>query len=662
MRIDLAGRVAKIRLDKQQPLMPLVEAVINSLHAIEDTDQVDSEIRIIAHREAGMRLGEEAERLAPIDSFTVEDNGIGFTDENQRSFETSDSSYKRDRGGKGIGRLLWLKAFERAEVESTFGFGSLMKRRFTFALPDGIDAVPALPTKDESRRTTVRLLGFKSPWRENAPRHLDRVAIAIIEHCFLYFLRPNRPRMLLSDGFEALDLNREFDARFAGNARAHDFAVKGSNFTLTGFRMRPAFGKHQLIFAADFREVQPFALVKVLPNLQAALTAEDGSQFWFFGVVQGAYLNDNVNAERTGFSIPMRTEEEELHDEPTLCDIRDASASLIASDLAPFTARIEEEKGRRLQSFVQGSQPKYRPFLTRYRDEVLAELPPDADDRKMDDVLHRLKDRKEAETRREARAILDAPTAQDDAEHSAKVSELMSKIGDFELSALAEYVVHRKLVLDLFARALEKNRETQKYALESVVHNIVFPMRTTSEDDTYDKQNLWIIDERLTFHSFLASDKPLKSIAPIENDSASRPDILIFDRPFVFGDADQPLTSILLIEFKRPLRDEYDEEDPVTQVYRLVREIKASKMKDARGRLMRPASGDIPAYCYVVADLTEGLEIRLQNMGATRTPDNMGYYGFNPTLNAYYEVISYSKVLADARKRNRVLFDKLGLP
>jgi hypothetical protein len=118
----------------------------------------------------------------------------------------------------------------------------------------------------------------------------------------------------------------------------------------------------------------------------------------------------------------------------------------------------------------------------------------------------------------------------------------------------------------------------------------------------------------------------------------------------------------LLIEFKRPLRDVYDEEDPVTQVYRLVREIKAGRMKDSKGRLIRPASGDIPAYCYVIADLTEALEIRLQDMGATRTPDNMGYYGFNPTLTAYYEVISYAKVLADAKKRNRVLFDKLGLP
>jgi hypothetical protein len=56
------------------------------------------------------------------------------------------------------------------------------------------------------------------------------------------------------------------------------------------------------------------------------------------------------------------------------------------------------------------------------------------------------------------------------------------------------------------------------------------------------------------------------------------------------------------------------------------------------------------------------VELRIQNMGARRTPDNLGYYGFNETLNAYYEVISYNKLLSDAGKRNRVLFEKMNLP
>ncbi len=44
------------------------------------------------------------------------------------------------------------------------------------------------------------------------------------------------------------------------------------------------------------------------------------------------------------------------------------------------------------------------------------------------------------------------------------------------------------------------------------------------------------------------------------------------------------------------------------------------------------------------------------------TPDGMGYYGYQPERNAYYEVISYSKLLADAKKRNQILFDKLFSP
>jgi hypothetical protein len=41
--------------------------------------------------------------------FDVEYNGVGFTDDNFKSFRTPDSRWKETRGGKGIGRLGWLK-------------------------------------------------------------------------------------------------------------------------------------------------------------------------------------------------------------------------------------------------------------------------------------------------------------------------------------------------------------------------------------------------------------------------------------------------------------------------------------------------------------------------------------------------------------------------
>ena len=51
-------------------------------------------------------------------------------------------------------------------------------------------------------------------------------------------------------------------------------------------------------------------------------------------------------------------------------------------------------------------------------------------------------------------------------------------------------------------------------------------------------------------------------------------------------------------------------------------------------------------------------------MNAAMTPmaDNLGYSGYNPGRKAYTEVISYSKMLADAKKRNEILFEKLFTP
>ena len=64
-------------------------------------------------------------------------------------------------------------------------------------------------------------------------------------------------------------------------------------------------------------------------------------------------------------------------------------------------------------------------------------------------------------------------------------------------------------------------------------------MRTTSDDVPYEQQNLWIIDERLSYHGFLASDLPLDHINVLANDSESRPDMMIFDRALTFAEEER---------------------------------------------------------------------------------------------------------------------------
>ena len=47
------------------------------------------------------------------------------------------------------------------------------------------------------------------------------------------------------------------------------------------------------------------------------------------------------------------------------------------------------------------------------------------------------------------------------------------------------------------------------------------------------------------------------------------------------------------------------------------------------------------------------------DVGLNRTQDGEGYFGYNPNIGTYIEVISYDKLLKDAKQRNKALFDKL---
>ena len=87
------------------------------------------------------------------------------------------------------------------------------------------------------------------------------------------------------------------------------------------------------------------------------------------------------------------------------------------------------------------------------------------------------------------------------------------------------------------------------------------PMRETS-DSIYSEEcsNLWLIDERLSFHSFLASDKTIKSMPITSNDSTKEPDICslnVYENPILINDGKTlPLASITIVELKRPMRDD----------------------------------------------------------------------------------------------------------
>ena len=79
MQIDIAGKVREKKIANNNVLLPLYEAVVNSIHAIEDAkvEKGIIEIELIRLNQEEFAY-EDLQKLPPIIDFHIKDNGIGF--------------------------------------------------------------------------------------------------------------------------------------------------------------------------------------------------------------------------------------------------------------------------------------------------------------------------------------------------------------------------------------------------------------------------------------------------------------------------------------------------------------------------------------------------------------------------------------------------------
>jgi hypothetical protein len=665
VKTDVEGKLRNTHFGPTKALVPLFEAVVNSFQAIEDVGNGASRrphrVEITANRDAPI-----AGIVSRIDGFTVTDDGIGFTDENLDAFFTAETRYKAKRGGKGLGRFSWLKLFLYAQVESHFRQdGKMWMRSFKFRAQEEPPA-PLTESIEPEPKTSITLFGMMTPWKENCPRSLETIGHRLIEHCLPFFLDPKCPAVIIRDDADHIDLNEYFKEHFEAKATQHSFRVGDIGFTLKGMRLHtPQERHHRLLYAANSREVVHDRLESYLPNLRKTLTDEGGA-FVYMGFVESTFLDapGSVNTERTNFTFPSdQTSEDSDSNEITLASIRNAALPAVTADLAPFLAEINAEKQDAIETYIETEAPQFRP-LKRYLRDFIDRIPPGAGGKALETALHEQLYEKQQQIRNESRALLEESdkASLKPEEYEAKLNDFLERSNELGKSSLAEYVVHRRVMLEFLEKSLQLNPDTGKYPLEEIVHKIIYPMKTTSDDVPYEQQNLWIIDERLSFHGFLGSDMPLNSMAPLGSAYKSRPDLFIFDRALSFSEESTALTSLVIVEFKKPARTDYSKEDPVAQVTRLISEIKGGHFKDKNGVEIKAQSERLPTYAYIICDTTKEIVAIAESRGMLPTPDNLGYYIYNPPLSAYIEIISYAKLLRDAKRRNRVLFEKLQLP
>ncbi|MDQ3235370.1 MAG: hypothetical protein M3Q07_26460 [Pseudobdellovibrionaceae bacterium] len=666
MTVDVPGRLRNTSLAVSHAFMPLFDAILNSIHSIEESGREDGYIRIEIIRDDSQKLAIQSELdLRSIAGFRIEDNGTGFTRSNYKSFLTSDSSHKKSIGGKGVGRFLWLKAFAGVEIESFFvEDDKLFRRHFFFEpIPEGIRE-HSLQEIDASKdtRTIVTLKNYKTEYQNKASANIEIIANKIIEHSLSLFVTNSAPRIELFDSKTHLNLKEVFEDFAAQNAIFVDFSVNNEPFQLV--HLKSYSNKdvgNRIHLCAHRRVVLSRQLDKYIPDVGAKIPDESGTNFYSCSYLTGKYLDEQVNQERTNFEFTTFGADGESLFTPTVQDkeLMSAVSSEIWKILSAYLTPIREAKRTRINSFVQHSAPEFRPVVKHFP-EVLDSIGAELSDDDLRLALYEAHYSKDLALKKKSQDLL--TDTKDTEEYRKDLKEFLEKENDFGRATLVHYVVHRKVILNLLIKAIQRNSVTGSHDLESAVHQIIFPMNSSSDDFSSVNQNLWIIDERLTYHRYLASDKRMDRYDAVDIESTKRPDIAIFNQPAAFSETDTGMSSIVLVEFKKPGRSQYNEENnPIAQIINYIKLIRAGKAEDKQG-LSIPVGEHVTFYCYILCDLTPKLrELIMDDSMFNPTQDNDGYFGYHKNHKAYIEIISYRKMLADAEKRNRVLFDKLGI-
>ena len=676
---NIENRVRKLPKPSNhtQGLQPLFEAVSNAFYAIEDRFDPEASEEGRAEVTAKGRVDIVVEQLSKSEKLmiTVRDNGIGLDDLRYEAFGTIDTDFKRAKGGKGVGRLFWLDAFEAIEVESRYITVKGMEgRAFAFLLNNDEQIIPRdYSASGQGCGTSISFQGLRTKdYADHFPKRADTFLRYFSAHFIADFLLGTGPSVYVTLDGDTTQYPKEISELVVGAPLETGMVPhpKFGDLALTGFTCRPEAstgldGNHQLHLLANGRTVETRKIDNLL-GLES-IEREGEAGLVFHGCVSGAFLDDRVNEGRTAFNLP----------ESILKEISRQCVEMVKERLlSDQIAKYRNERRASYDLFVH-RHPIYDfddPEVQLDRVPFHAKAPED-----FAAGLVKFQIRREEGRQNAMQTIIDVLDGEDIPENfDETVSRVARDIQSSEKLALAQHVVRRKLVLELLEKLLRRIRRMDtgkdQHHLESTLHSFICPMSVIGEDHQEVKSrahDLWIVDERFAFTRAFSSDKRLDKILA-EGGSAQRPDLMIWDYAVGMGvtdpeknadhiDMSEPLTKVMIVEFKQPGRRSYAKaEDQVEQqIIKYLAQLKGGQIETFKRERVRIAS-DCIFHCYVVADIIGDLELQLSGWETTAN----GQGRIRPLKNEYrgsIEVIQWQDLVNDAWQRNKAMLYAAGL-
>jgi len=626
-------------------LLPILEAVSNAMHSIEIRFKKDAESK--GEVEISIVNLNDPKTLL----IGITDNGIGLDEENYKSFKTPFSGLKLKQKGRGFGRFIAFKVFSRILYSSRYEEGSNEKiRTFRFDItkdnelifhdgePDfshlGLRVEYDLPLEDWNKQ-------IESLTRED-------ISDAIGSHFLPFFLYKWLPKITIKyNEDDPEDITQHFrDIFVQSDTGKITCEIDGKNeeveYSLTKIPKTRSFKNHCLLFSAADRIVgKPRDLTNILG--QPHFTDENDEHYIVIAVARSAAFESRLNDARTGINLSPKIIEE----------IVSSVSEVIQKGEKKQIEKIKRAQAQKLDEALRENPILRIGLRGQSIPDYVSEKPNNWTNQQFvsDLAIHRY--RASRDLSKEIASAAQSPEG-----YTENIREIVKKIDDNNKEALAEYVVHRKKVIELVETA-RKFGITGKHAPEDIIHDLVFKRFSDSVKINYFEHNLWLIDDALAFLPYVSSDRTMHGARRQKGDKVA--DLTFFDDCLVLGDNDG--TTITIVEFKRPSRDDYcfgiEKSDPVLQVIKTLEQATQSGGIAKTDGTHFAFNGVVRRFAYIVADLTSSL------LGVLRTHDFKN--DWNPKIHFRYrdneqiliQAMGYDTLVENAKKRNQAFFSVL---
>lgn len=651
-RVDYENATEQLMLPlvQREPLLPLYEAVHNAVHASQEANLENIKIEIVITRDSSVPVND----VARITNFSITDYGVGFTDSKCTAFFSLFTPDKKLRfNSRGVGRLSFFSSFHEVNIQSIYQQDELFYER-NFSVTIKSIGNQELPDKciidDKFPKTTVTMSRLRTEFLAKYPISSSLVFEKLKEHFAPAILSSQENIELhINDSNKTAIINK---SSYNSN-KGKPVILKGETFNIYYIKnTQPTKGSHNIDFTAAGRVVLP-KNIKFLANNKIGNKDED--KFYLRVLVTSHFLDKTVVPTRTRFfdsydnsGLGRGISIDDIYDAVSLevreyineimPDIINANNITIARvvDELPHLSVVSEN------TYIRTNVPLYS-SEQQIRDALVQEY-----------TKEQLKSLNYVRTKSAQYDNQGVPNFDDFIRAESDKLEHGSRINH---AHLVTYVLYREYIINLFSRFLTK-KEDDKYSPESVLHNLIFPMKSKSEncDADYFKHNLWLVDDRYAAYSYLTSDMYEGTISEQKCEPTDkRYDIFaVYEDPI--GGAAQ---NVFLIELKQTHKPLSKDNDPVQQLIDYAIRIHSGKLdKEDGGRINITPSTQY--YGIVLCDIHNSyFKIMELDHSLRSRSDGRSYYTLQMQDKLFIEVTNYENFLEIAKLRNKVFLDKL---